>query len=53
MSVEASMRLSVLRLMLFVSVVSFSSTVLTSSFIVLVKSFSDTRGEEAAVLLMA
>ena len=35
------------------SVVSFPSTVSTNSLMVLMKNFSDTRGEDAAVLLMA
>ena len=52
-SVDASIRMSVLRLMLLVSDVSLSSIVSTSSFIVLVKSFSETSGEAAAVLFMA
>ena len=51
-SVEASICLSVLRLMLLVSVVNLSSTVSTSSLMVLVN-FSNTRGEVAAVLLIA
>lgn len=52
-SVEASMRKSVLRLMLCVSVVSLSSIVSASSFIALVESFSKTSGEDAAVLCIA
>lgn len=52
-SVEASMRKSVLRLMLCVSVVSLSSIVSASSFIALVKSFSETSGEDVAVLCIA
>ena len=51
-SVEASICLSMLRLMLLVSVVNLSSTVSTSSLMVLVN-FSNTRGEVAAVLLIA
>ena len=52
-SVEASMRLSVLRLILLVRVVSLSSTVATKSLMVLVKTFSESKGEETAVLCMA
>lgn len=48
-SVKALICLSVL----LVRVVSFPSIVSTSSFMVLVKSFSDTSGEEAATLLIA
>ena len=50
-SVEASMRMSMLRLMLLVSVVSLSSTVSANSFMALVKSFLEYNGEDAAVLL--
>lgn len=50
-SVEASIRLSVLRLMLFVRVVSLSSTVATKSLIVLVNSFSETKGDEVALCI--
>ena len=53
MSVDASIRMSVLRLMLLVSVVSLSSIVSASSFMALVKSFSETSGEDAVVLLIA
>ena len=52
-SVEASICLSVLRLILLASVVSLPSTVSISSLMVLVKNFSDTRGEDAAVLCIA
>ena len=52
-SVEASMRMSVLRLMLLVRVVSLLSIVSANSLMVLVKSFSETSGEDAVVLLMA
>ena len=43
-SVNASTHISVLRLMLLVSDVSLSSMVSASSFIALVKSFSETKG---------
>ena len=52
-SVEASIRMSVLRLILWVRVVSLSSMDSVSSFKALVKSFSDTSGEDAAVLCIA
>ena len=47
------MRISVLRLMLWVRVVSLSSMVSVRSFKALVKSRSDTSGEDAAVLDIA
>ena len=50
---DASILLSVLRLMLCVSDVSLPSTVSTNSLMVLAKNFSDTRGEAAAMLFMA
>ena len=52
-SIEASIRMSVLRLMLLVSVVNLSSIVLASSLMALVKSFSETSGKDAMVLLIA
>lgn len=51
-SIEASMHISVLRLMLLVSVVSLSSIVSVSSLMALVKSFSETNGEDAVMLFM-
>ena len=50
-SVEVSIFLSVFKLMLSMSVVSLPSTVSTNSRMVLVKSFYETRGEEAALLM--
>ena len=52
-SVEASFLISVLKLMLLVSVMSLSSIFSTSSFMALVKVFSDINGAVAALLLMA
>lgn len=52
-SMEASIRIFVLRLVLLVSMVSFLSTVSTRTFMVLVKNLSDTNGKDVAVLLMA
>ena len=52
-SVEASIRMSVLWLMLLVSVVSLSSIATASSCMALVKIFSETRGEDVVVLLIA
>ena len=52
-SVDASIRLSVFRFMLLVRVVSLPLTISTSSLMVLVKNFSETSGDDAAVLLIA
>lgn len=52
-SVEASFLISVLKLMLLVSVMSLSSIFSTSSFMALVKVFSDINGAVAALLIMA
>lgn len=51
-SVEASICMSLLRLMLLVSVVSLLSIILASSFMALMKSFFDTSEEDTMVLLM-
>ena len=51
-SVDALIRISVLRLMLLVSVLSLLSIVSASSFMALVINFSETRGEAATVLLI-
>ena len=50
-SVEVSIFLSVFKLMLLASVVSLPSTVSTYSRMVLGKSFFETSGEEAALLM--
>lgn len=51
--VKGPIILSVFRLMLLVRVVSLPSTVSTRSLMTLVKCFSETDGDDAAVLLMA
>lgn len=51
--VKGPIILSVFRLMLLVTVVSLPSTVSTRSLMTLVKCFSETDGDDAAVLLMA
>lgn len=51
-SVEVFIHISVLRLMLLVSMVIFSSTFLTNYFMVFVKRFPITSGEDVVVLLM-
>ena len=51
-SVDTAICLSVLRLMVLASVVSFPSTVSTKSLIVLVKNLSETRRDVAAVLFI-
>lgn len=52
-SVDASILVSVLWLMLLVMVLSLTSMVSTKSFMALLKSFSETNGVAAAWLLMA
>ena len=52
-SVEASIRMSMFRLILLVRVVSLSSIMSASSFMAFVKIFSDSGGAEALVLSIA